>query len=46
MGIEFLDGVSDSSEQVVESACQVEVYKGMLQDIAHDMMLHSTFDLM
>jgi len=46
VGIEFLDGVSDSSEQVVESACQVEVYKGMLQDIAHDMMLHSTFDLM
>lgn len=46
VGIEFLDGVSDSSEQVVESACQVEAYKGMLQDIAHDMMLHSTFDLM
>ncbi len=46
VGIEFLDGVSDSSEQAVESACQAEVYKGMLQDIAHDMMLHSTFDLM
>ncbi|MEZ5671508.1 MAG: PilZ domain-containing protein [Thiotrichaceae bacterium] len=46
IGIEFLDGVSDSSEQVVEEACQVEVYKGMLQDIAHDMMTHSTFDLM
>lgn len=46
IGVEFLDGVSDSSEQVVEEACQVEVYKGMLQDIAYDMMTHSTFDLM
>lgn len=46
IGLEFLDGVSDSSEQVVEGACQVEAYKGMLQDIAYDMMTHSTLDLM
>jgi len=46
IGIEFLDGVSDSSEQVVESACQVEAYKGMLQNIAYDLMTHSSVDLM
>lgn len=46
IGIEFLDGVSDSSEQAVEEACQEKVYKEMLQDIAYDMMTHSTFDLM